>query len=112
RTVERFWGRYERPRDGAAGDRLHHRRLDLEITAGGHELADGRNHATPRFEHAARVGIDDEVKIPLAVTDLDVGEPVPLLGQRQQTLRQEVDPRGPDRELVRFGAEQPSFDAD
>ena len=59
-----------------------------------------------------RIGVDDEIEIALAVADLDVGQAVPLLGQRQQALREEVQPRRPDRELVGLGAEQASLDAD
>ena len=110
--VERVVMRDERPRERAAGDRLHHRRLDLEVAARGHELADRRDDAAARLEDAARVGIDDEIEIALPVADLDVGQAVPLLRQRQQALRQEVQPRRPDRELVGLRAEQPALDAD
>ena len=110
--VERVVMRDERPRQRAAGDRLHHRRLDLEVAARRHELADRGDDPAAGLEDAARVGVDDEVEVALPVADLDVGQAVPLLGQRQQALRQEVQPRRPDRELVGLGAEQPPFDAD
>ena len=96
----------------AAGDRLHHRRLDFEVAARRHELANRGDDAAPRLEHPPRIGVDDEIEIALAVADLDVGQPVPLLGQRHQALREEVQPRRPDRELVGLGPEQPPLDAD
>ncbi len=65
-----------------------------------------------RFEDAARIGVDDQIEIPLAIADLDVRQAVPLLGQREQALREKVQSRRPDRELVRLGAEQPALDAD
>src|SRR5258705_13871973 len=37
---------------------------------------------------------------------------MPLFRQREQTLRQEMHPRRPDRQLVRACAKQPPFDAD
>ena len=42
--VERVVVRHERPRQRAAGDRLHHRRLDFEIAARVQEPADRREH--------------------------------------------------------------------
>ena len=41
--VERVVVRHERPRGRAAGDRLQHRRLDLEEAARLHEAADRRD---------------------------------------------------------------------
>ena len=38
---------------------------------------------------APRVGVDDQVEVALAVARLDVGQAVPLLGQRQEALGQE-----------------------
>jgi hypothetical protein len=102
---------HERPRQRPAGDRLHHRRLDLEESAGDQELANGGDHPAPHLENAARVGIDDQIEIALAVADLDVLQTMPLLGQRQQTLGEELELRCPDRELIRLRAEQASLDA-
>ena len=90
--VERVVVRDERPRNRASRDRLHHRRLHLQVASRGHELADGRDDPAARFEHAPGVGIDTQVQITLPVPDLDVGEPVPLFGQRQQAFREEVQP--------------------
>ena len=70
------------------------------------------DHAAADLEDPARVGIDDQIEVALAVADLDVGQPVPLLRQRQQALGEEVQPRRPDRQLVGLGAEQPPLDAD
>ena len=110
--VERIVVRLERPRQRAAGNRLHHRRLDFEIPARRHERADRGDHAASRLEDPARIRIDDEVEIALPIADLDVGQAVPLLRQRQQALGEEVQPRRPDRELVGFRPEQAAFDAD
>ena len=110
--VERVVMRHERPRQRAAGDRLHHRRLDLEIAAGVQERADRRQHPAAHLEHLARIGIDDQIEIALAVAGLDVGQAVPLLGQREEALGQELERRRPDRQLVGLGAEQAALDAD
>ena len=67
--------------------------------------------AAARFEDATRVRIDDQIEIALPVAGFHVGQPVPLLGQRQQALGEEVKSRRPDGEFVRLGPEQTPFDA-
>ena len=57
------------------------------------------------------VRIHDQVEIALAIADLDVLQAVPLLGQRQMTLREELERLRIDRELARAGAEQMTGDA-
>ncbi len=84
--------RDERTGERAAGDRLHHRRLDFEVPPAGHELANRRDDAAARFEDPARIGVDDEIKVALAVPNLDIGQAVPFLGERQQALGEEVQP--------------------
>ena len=110
--VERVVMRHERPRQRAAGNRLHHRRLDLEIAAAVQKGANRGEHSASDGEHLARVGIDDQVEIPLAVARLDVRQPMPFLGQRQETLGQELERGGPDRQLVGLGAEDAPLHAD
>ena len=65
--VERVVMRHERPRQRAAGDRLHHRRLDFEVAARVQEAADRRQHPAADLEHPARVRVDDQIEIALAV---------------------------------------------
>ena len=72
--------RDERPRQGAAVERLQHRRLDLDEAALVQEPADGGDDAGALDEDLARVVVDDEVEVALAVAGLDVGEAVELLG--------------------------------
>jgi hypothetical protein len=59
-----------------------------------------------------RVGVHDQIQVPLAVANLDVLQPVPLLGQRNQALGQKRHLRRPDGELVGLGAEQAAGHAD
>ena len=99
-------------RERAAGDRLHHRRLDLEIAAGVEKRPKRGEDLAANLEHAARLGIHDQVEIALPVADLDVLQAVPLLGQRDEALGEELQPRRPDRQLVRLRAEQVPLDAD
>ena len=110
--VERVVMRHERPRQRAAGDLLHHRRLDFEEAVRLQELPDRRHRGRANLEHPAHVGIDDQIEIALAVADLDVLQAVPLLRQRQEALGEELQRRRPDRQLVRLGAKQVAADAD
>ena len=102
----------ERPRHRAAGDGLHHRRFHLEVAARVEKLAQRRQHPAAHLEHLARLGIDDEIEIALAIADLDVGQTVPLLRQRQMAFCKKLDPRRPDRQLVGARSEQMPLHAD
>ncbi len=100
RHVERVVMRRERLRGRAAGDRMQHRRLDLEEAVAAHEVADRRDRAAARDERRARLVADDQVDVALPVLHLLVGEPVELVGQRPQRLRQEADRRRLDGQLA------------
>ena len=110
--VERVVVCHERPRHGPAGDRLHHRRLDFEVPAIVQEAPDRREQAAPHLEHAPRIRVDDQIEVALAVADLHVLQPVPLLGQRQMALARNSSAARPDRELVGLRAEQVARDTD
>ena len=64
------------------------------------------------LEDPARVRVDDQIEVALAVAGLDVLQAVPFLGQRDEALGEELEARRPDRQLVGLGAEQVPFDAD
>ena len=71
--VERVVMRDERPRERAAGDRLHHRRLDFEEAARVRGTAGCPATTRARVSNTLRdVRIDDQIEIALAVADLDV----------------------------------------
>ena len=110
--VERVVMGGEGPRRGAAGDRLHHRRFDFEEIVLDHEVADGADDAAALLEDFAHLGIDDQIEITLAVAGLDVGETVPLLGQRQERLGEEAQGGGPQGELTGLGAKGGAAGAD
>jgi hypothetical protein len=110
--IQRVVMGHERPRQRPPGDRLHHRGLDLQIAARIEEAADRDQHLAAHFEDAARVRVDDQVEVALAVSNLDVTQPVPLFRQRQEALGEELERRGMNRELVRLRAEQLPLDAD
>ena len=106
--VERVVLGDERPCRGAAGDRMHHRRLDFEIAAAHEEIADALDDLRTLDEHVARGCVGDEVHIPLAVPLLLIGHAMEFLRQRPQRLREQADIRHPDRQLAGLGLEQMS----
>src|SRR5204862_1798439 len=101
--VERVVMRDERSRLRAARNRLHHRRLDLEVAATSEEVAQVADHPGARLEDAPRIRIRDQVEIPLTVARLDVLKPVPLLGERAERLGEQTELRRLDRQLPGAG---------
>ncbi len=107
--VERVVMRHKGPRQGAAGHRLHHRRLDFEEPAAIEKAPDTGDDFRPGLEDLAGRRIDDEVEVALAIPRFDVRQTVPLLGQGHQALGEKVQTFGPDGELVRFRPKEPAF---
>ena len=110
--VERVMMRLERLRVRAAGNRLHHRRLDLEETPARHEFADRVHNAAARLEHAARLLAHDEVHVALAVLLLLVRESVEFLRQRPQRLHEQTQLRHFKGKLAGLGLEKGSARAE
>ena len=109
--VEGVVMRDERPRRGAAGQRLHHRRLDLDEVARREEGADALDDARAHDEHLAHLRIGDQIEVALPVARLDVGQSVPLLRQRTQGFPEQADLLHLDGQLVGLGAERAAADA-
>ena len=110
--AERVVVRHERPRDRAARDRLHHRRLDLEEAEGVEEVAQEPHHARARAERLARGLVDDQVDVALPVARLGVREAVPLVGQRPQRLHQQAHRLRAHRQLAGARAHEHALGAD
>jgi hypothetical protein len=92
--------RHERARDRAARQRLHHRGLDFEEAAYVEEAPEIADDRRTGLEHPPRFGVHGEIEITLAVTHLDVLQPVPLLRKGPQAL-------GEKDELLRFTVSSP-----
>ena len=81
----------ERSGGGPALLEVEDRRLDLEVVASAQLLADGVDRGDAHLEDPTGVGVDDEVDVALAVAGVDVGEALPLVGQRAQRLGQQLE---------------------
>ena len=111
--VERVRVRDERPRGSAAGQRLEHRRLDLEVAAAGEALTDGRHHRHAGPRGLLRLRADDEVHVALAHAGLLAQRPMrhgqgakglgghaPLVGQHGQLAALGRDDLAGDEDVV------------
>jgi len=110
--VERVVVRDEGLGRRAAGDLVHHGRLDLEEAEVVEELAHVVDDARALDEDVAALGVHDEVEVALAVALLLVLEAKVLLGELVQVGRQEDARRRRDRELVALGADRVARDAE
>ncbi len=96
---------------GAAGDGVHHRRFDFQELVVDHEGADRGDGLGAGDEAGARLFVDDQVHVALAVLLLLVGHAVELVGQRTQGLGQQTDLGDLDRQLAGLGLEQGALGA-
>ena len=110
--VERVVMRREGPRGRTARDRVQHRRLDFEESALGEKPAHRTDGCEANVEDPAGVVVRDEIDITLPVARVGVGEPVPLLRQRAERLRQQLKRLHVDGELAELGLHDLALDAD
>ena len=93
----------------AARERLHHRCLHLEEAALGEEASHEVHHPGSGAEGLACLLVHDEVEVAPAVARLPVGEPVELLGQRAERLREQPEAVHPQRQLAGPGTKRNPF---
>ena len=101
--VERVVVGDERPGVGATGLDVQDRRLDLGEAFGGERPAEARHELVTDLERPPGFLVDDQVGVALAVADVDVGQTVPLVGQRAQGFGEQLQPVDLDRELALAG---------
>ena len=112
REIQRVVMRDERARRRSPGDRLHHRRLDLQEAARVQEaahLGDDPRPAPERLDHG-RVG--EQIHVALSIANLDVAQAVPLVRQRAQGFRQQRQRRRLDGKLPGLGPKEAAVHAD
>ena len=104
--------RDERPRRGATGNRLHHRRLYFDEASGFEEVAQFADDLSASRKDLPHSLVDNQIQVALAVAEFDVGQPVPFFRQGQQRLGQQSQFLHPERQLIGLGAEKMPGDAD
>src|SRR5437016_2135331 len=102
----------ERPRRGAAGDGVHHRRFHLQEALADQEGADGLDDPAARDEDAFDLRVGDQVHIALPVAGLHIGQAVPFFWERAQGLAEQRELFHLDRQLVRLGPKERAADTD
>jgi len=85
---------------------MHHRCFDFDVTASIKEFPQFPDNPGARFEHLARLLVGDQVEITLPVAQLDVRQPMPFLGQRQQRFRKKENLLDPDGQFIGLGSKQ------
>ncbi len=111
-AAERVVKGLERLRRRAAGNRLHRRRLDLDVAAFVEKIPDFVDDFAALEHHVLHVGIRDQVEIALAIADFGVFEAVPFRGRRAQRLGENREAGKLDGNFAGLGGEQRAFDAD
>ena len=104
--------RLEGPGQGAAVDRLHHRRLDLDVSALLEARAQLSDDPVPGHERLPDRVVADQVERPLPVADFDVLQAMELLRRGQHALGKERQLGCTDRELSGPRAKDPAGNAD
>ena len=74
----------KRPRRGAAGDHLQHRRFRLDKALLDQIVANPGDHPRANLKGTAAVFVDDQIHIALTITRFGVGQAFVFLGQRAQ----------------------------
>src|SRR5439155_17116541 len=112
RHVERIVVRLEWLRQCATGDGMQDRRFDFKVPSLVQEAPQFADDQAPLHKNVANFTVDDEVNIAAAITNLDIGQSVPLLGQRQKAFRKKCEFVRQHSEFAGTRAEQCSFHAD
>jgi hypothetical protein len=102
-AVERVVMGLEGARRGAAGEPLQDRRLQLDVAAFVHVLADRGEDLRPQGEDLARALVRHQVELALPVAGLDVGDAVEEVGRVAQRLGEQHALADAERKLAPLG---------
>ena len=101
----------EGPRRCAAGDGLHHGRLDLHVAARVEEVAKLPDDLAAQEHDALHVVVGHEVEVALAVAGLGVGQAVPLVRRRAQGFGEDGEGLGLHGDFAGARGEEGALDA-
>ncbi len=102
----------ERPRAGAAGERLQCGCFDFDEVAFVQPLADRGDDLGAHDEQLAGVLIGEQVELAVAIAGAGVAEPVVLVGRRAQSLGEQRAAQHGKRELPALGDVHAADDPD
>ena len=88
-----------------AGDGVKYWSLHLYIAPSIHKIAHMLDELRTDNKVSLHLGVDNQIHIALAITQLGIGKPVKLLRQRQQSLAQQSHLLHPHRHFSSLGAE-------
>src|SRR5262245_28800673 len=112
RHVESVVMRPERLRQGAARDRMKHRRLNFKISVFIEKTPDLADDQAPLHKNVADLRIDDQIDVPPPIPDFDVRQAMPLLRQRKKALREKRQTFCQDRQFAGPRAKERPFRTD
>ena len=104
--IERVVVRREWPRRRTAVERLKHRSLDFEVSVGVEILPKGSHQLGANLENAPHFEVGDQVGISLSVAQLDILQPVVLVGRGIERLGQHGHRAAAHGDLARLRAEE------
>src|SRR5215813_4193041 len=90
---------------------MQNRRLDLEVPAVVQKLPQFSDDEASFHKNVTYFTIDNQIDVPLPVSDFNVFQAVPLLRKRKKAFRQKCQFAGEDRHLTRAGAKQRAFES-
>ncbi len=111
-AAQRVVLRNERLRRRAAGNRLHHRCLDLNVAAFVQEIPDLADDFAAHQEQFLHLRVRHQIEITLPVADFRVFESMPLGGRRAQRLGEDDEAGDFYGNLIRLGREHRAVHAD
>ena len=111
-AAERIVKGLERLRRRAAGNRLHRRRLDLDVVAFVEKIPDFVDDRAALEHHVLHVWICNQIKVALAVADLGVFEAVIFRGRRAQRFGENDEAGELHGNLAGLGREHRPLHAD
>ena len=91
---------------------MHHRRFHFQKTPFVQPVTDRPDDPRTLHEHLARLGVDDQIDVALAVTLFDIGHAMKLVRQGAQRLGQQAQRGRGNRQFAGLGAGQPAFHGD
>ena len=110
--VERVMMGSERAGSRSAVDGLKHRRVDLEIILLNQVVAHSLDDRASLTKDLLDIRVGEQINVAAPVAEVDVGQTVPFLGRRQDSLGEHRQCVSPEGQLAGFGPAKRALDSD